>query len=201
MDEDYECDFNFARASDGTCKLVAGLSPPDHAAVCANKDVVEYFKPTGYRRLPASTCEGGKELDKVESVPCPGKEEQWKKKHSGIGGFGIFMIAVLSLAAAGAAGWYVWTRVIGGRFGAIRLGEDAQDNLAQYPIIAISAVVAVTMAIPGILAAIGRWVGARFTRPRRYTTRSSFARGRGDYSVVNNDDEGELLGSDDEDDV
>lgn len=38
----------------------------------------------------------------------------------------------------------------------------------------------------------------KFSRPKRFTTRGSFA--RGDYAVVN-DDDGELLGSDDEDEV
>jgi hypothetical protein len=162
--------------------------------------VFEYYKPTGYRRLPASTCEGGLELDKVESLPCPGEEnrEKWKNKHKGLSGFGLFLAIVIPFAAAGGIGWYVWTRVLNGRFGAIRLGEDNGSPLVQYPIIIISALVAVAMAIPSILSAIGNWVGSKFTRTRRYTTRSSFA--RGDYSIVNND-EGELLGSDDDDEV
>jgi hypothetical protein len=35
---------------------------------------------------------------------------------------------------------------------------------------------------------------------QRYTSRSSFARGRGDYAVVD-DDEGELLGEDSDEEV
>ena len=147
MAEDFECDFNYQRASDGTCKLVPGFTPPDHSAVCKDKNVVEYFKPTGYRRLPASTCEGGIELDKKGSVACPGREEQWKKKHGGVGAFGVFVLVLLSLGAAAAAGWFAWTRVLSGSFGAIRLGEESQSNLMQYPIIVLSAVVAVALAL------------------------------------------------------
>ncbi|KAA8896294.1 hypothetical protein FN846DRAFT_910817 [Sphaerosporella brunnea] len=198
--EDFECDFNYERQSDNTCKLIEGYAPPNHEEVCKSPGVFEYFKPTGYRRIPSSTCAGGRELDKSESLPCPGQEnrEKWKKKHSGLSGFGLFMVIVLSFAAAGAVGYYVWTRIFNGQFGAIRLGEDNGGNFVQYPIIVISAIIAVAMAIPSILSAIGSWVGSKFTRTRRYTTRSSFA--RGDYSIVNND-EGELLGSDDDDEV
>ncbi|KAL7269099.1 vacuolar protein sorting/targeting protein PEP1 [Rhizina undulata] len=196
---DYECDFNYERQNDETCQLVKGLPPPDHMAVCADRDTFEYYLPTGYRRLPMTTCEGGKEWDKYESRPCPGKEDEWRKKRGGARGFGLFLAIVLPIAAAFAIGWYIWTRMLDGRFGAIRLGEEHGDSpFIKYPVIAISALFAVVVAIPTILQAIGIWVSSKFARTRRYTTRSSFA--RGDYSIVNND-EGELLGSDDEDEV
>jgi len=198
VSRDYECDFNYERASDNTCKLVAGLKPPDHKAACEDANVVEYSEPTGYRRLPMTTCVGGKELNKGASYPCPGKEEQYKKKHKRITGFGLFLAIVCPIVAAVGIGYYIWTRMLSGRFGAIRLGEDTESPFIQYPIIAISAIVAVAAAIPSILSALGGWVSRRFTRTRRYTTRSSFA--RGDYSIVNTD-EGELLGSDDADDA
>lgn len=70
--------------------------------------------------------------------------------------------------------------------------------MVRYPIIAISAVVAVVVAIPAVLQVVVGWVSSKLNRPKRFTTRGSFA--RGDYAVVENDD-GELLGSDDEDEV
>jgi hypothetical protein len=202
--EDYECDFNYQRASDGTCKLVAGLDPPDHKKeMCAAKDAIEYFLPTGYRRLPMTTCEGGRELDKVESLPCPGKDEEYNKKHGGLGGFGLFMAVVIPIGAAAGVGYWVWTRVLGNHFGAIRLGEERENRVVEYLIIGVSGVVAVVLAVPSILAAIGGWIGRVTQRwrggQRRYTTRSSL-RGRGEYSIVA-DDEGELLGDSDEEDV
>jgi len=86
-------------------------------------------------------------------------------------------------------------------FSAIRLGEDSsggQSPFVRYPIIFISAVVAVAVAIPAIIQLAVGWVVSKLSRPKRFTTRGSFA--RGDYAVVN-DDDGELLGSDDEDEV
>jgi len=201
---DYECDYNYERQTDGTCRLVLGLEAPDHETIqCANPDTIEWFEPTGYRRLPKTTCEGGEELDKTSPPkPCPGKGDQFKKKHKGIGGFGLFLAIVLPIGAAAGVGWYVWTHwVSGSGFGAIRLGDDYGGNdLMQYPIMALSAIVAVVAAIPTILSVVGGWLSSKFTSGRtgRYTTRSSFA--RGNYSIVNND-EGELLGSDDEDEV
>lgn len=177
-----------------------GFEPPDHKAICTkNKDAFEYWEPTGYRRIPSTKCEGGHQLDKVDSKPCPGKKKEWEKKHGGARGFALFLLVVAPIAAAFGIGWFVWTHLLDGRFGAIRLGEDSsgQSPFVKYPIIVIAAIVAVTVSIPTILGAIGSWVSSKFTRTRRYTSRSSFARGA-DYSVVNTD-EGELLGSDDED--
>lgn len=195
--QDYECDFNYYRASDNTCQKVDGLETPDHSAQCEVPGTIEYWLPTGYRRLPMTTCQGGNQLDQRESRPCPGKEEEYFKKHRGLGAFGIFFVIVLSIAGAAGVGYYVWA-VMGGRFGAIRLGEENENALVHYPIIVISAIIALAMAIPSILSALGRWAGGKFTRTRRYTTTSSLA--RGDYSVVMNDSN-TLLGSSDEDDV
>ncbi|CAZ85060.1 unnamed protein product [Tuber melanosporum] len=197
---DYECDFNYQRDKDGACYLVEGLTPPDHQAVCKeNKDQDEYWEPTGYRRIPMTTCEGGQELDKSISHYCPGHKKEWEKKHGGARGFALFLAIIAPITAAAVIGWFVWTRLLDGRFGAIRLGEDnnGQSPFVRYPIIVISAIVALAVSIPTILGAIGSWASSKLTRTRRYTSRSSFARGA-DYSVVNTD-EGELLGSDDED--
>lgn len=198
---DYECDYNYEKNKAGECVLIEGLPKPDHSDKCAkDKTLVEYFEPTGYRRLPLTTCVGGKEWDKGKAHPCKGHEGEWKEKRKGLHGFGLFLVIVLPFAAAAGLGYYAWTRLLDGRFGSIRLGEDHDNPVVKYGVIAISAVVAVILALPSILGGIGRWASTKFTRNRRYTTRDSFARGGG-YSVVNTD-EGELLGaSDDEDDV
>ena len=180
--------------------MVPGRKPEDHKAKCAkDKKLKEYWEPTGYRRIPSTMCKGGHELDKRVSKSCPGHEGEWNKKHGGAKGFALFLLIVAPIAAAFGIGWFVWTHLLDGRFGAIRLGEDSsgQSPFVKYPIIVIAAIVAVAVSIPTILGAIGSWVSNKFTRTRRYTSRSSFARGA-DYSVVNTD-EGELLGSDDED--
>lgn len=197
---DYECDFNYERGNDGACHLVEGLPVPDHAEECAaNKSLVEWYESTGYRRIPLTKCEGGKEWDKGTLRPCPNHEKEFNERH-GPSGWAIFFGIVFALGGAGGIGWYVWNRWTG-KFGAIRLGEDSsggQSPFVRYPIIVISAIVAVAVAIPAIVQIAAGWVISKFSRPKRFTTRGSFA--RGDYAVVN-DDDGELLGSDDEDEV
>lgn len=111
---------------------------------------------------------------------------------------------LLPLVVAGGVGYWVW-RNWDGKFGRIRLGEtgsafDASQPWIQYPVAAIALLVAVVSAIPLVLASAWRGVSGLFGGSRRYTTRQSFARGRGDYAVVD-PDEDELLGDDDDEDV
>ncbi|KAL9003755.1 MAG: hypothetical protein Q9188_003395 [Gyalolechia gomerana] len=202
---DFECDYNFEPAKDGSCKLVSGLQPPDHSKICKEDPKrISYFKPTGYRRVPLSTCEGGNELDKYEEVPCSGHEEEFEEKHRGLSGFWLFVLGVLlPVGLASAVGYWVW-RNWDSKFGRIRLGEQGsafdKDRLwIRYPIMAVSGVVAVLAAVPLLVGSLWRGVSGLFGASRgRYTTRGSFARGRGDYAVV---DEDELLGEDDDEEV
>ncbi len=131
---DFECDYNFELASDGTCKLIKGLSSKDNSEVCRiSPETTEYWEPTGYRKVPLSTCDGGLELDKWASHPCPGKENDYKKEHDiGVHGGSLFWVIAIPLAAFIASAGFVYDRGIrrnGGfqRFGEIRLDDD--DNL------------------------------------------------------------------------
>ncbi|KAG5439798.1 hypothetical protein PCANB_000080 [Pneumocystis canis] len=91
--EDYECDYNYERVSDGSCQLVKGLKPLDHLEECKKYNLLEYFEPTGYRRIPLTTCQGGKELDKsITSFPCPGKESEYNKLKKGLRGGWLFLV-------------------------------------------------------------------------------------------------------------
>lgn len=204
-----------------------GLAPVDHIQYCKeNPEAVEYWEPTGYRKIPLSTCDGGLEMDKLgASHACPGKEEEYETRH-GISGVGLFFAITVPFAIAGAAGWWVY-RNWNSKFGQIRLGEsnsnpgfgngafDSDSPFVRYPIMAVSAVVAVAGAIPLLAAALWRsgvaavdrmryGGGGGFSRlsggARPFTTRDSFARGRGDYAHVD-DDEGELLGEDSDEEV
>ncbi|KAG0647921.1 Carboxypeptidase Y receptor [Hyphodiscus hymeniophilus] len=202
---DFECDFNYERQSDGSCALAKGYSPPDHSLVCAtdeSKD--EWFTPTGYRRIPITTCVGGKEMDKSISHPCPGHEDKYNKKHSA-SGVAIFFAIIIPIVVAAGVGYWVW-RNWASKFGQIRLGEqssfDGEAPWIKYPVLVIAGVVAVVKAIPLLAASL--WRSARGMMGRgsstRFTTRDSFARGRGDYAVVDTD-EGELLGEDSDEEV
>jgi hypothetical protein len=193
-------DYNYEPNSDGTCHLVDGLSPADHSKVCElDPDLLVYYDPTGYRRIPLSTCEGGRDLEAAGTPhPCPGKEALWDEKHR-ISTAGLFFAIVIPIVVAAAAGWYVWEKWAKG-WGQIRLGEqsnfswDEDSAFVKYPVVAISAIVAVAITLPSLLGSAWREISKVFVRPRqaRYTTRRSFAREQ-DYAAVD-EDEGELLG-------
>ncbi|EME89230.1 uncharacterized protein MYCFIDRAFT_55669 [Pseudocercospora fijiensis CIRAD86] len=217
--EDFECDYNYQRDSTGACRLVEGLDPPDPKAVCEkDKDAIEYFDITGYRRIPLTTCQGGKELDYTSNVkPCPGKEGDFEKKHA-ISGAGLFFAIAIPIAAAAGVGYWVYKNW-DGKFGRIRLGDsvggygggafDGEQPWIKYPVMAISALVAVVAALPMLVGSVWRAVSTRMGRSSGsyarvgtpYTSRSSFSRGRADYSVGVDEDEGELLGEDSDEDV
>ncbi|KAH8591976.1 hypothetical protein B0O99DRAFT_630824 [Bisporella sp. PMI_857] len=202
---DFECDFNFERQTDGSCALVKGYSPPDHSQICAqDTSVEEYYDPTGYRRIPMTTCAGGTELDISRAHPCPGYEDKFDKKHSA-SAVGLFFAIIIPFALAGGVGWWVW-RNWAGNFGQIRLGEqsgfDGDPVWIKYPVMVVAGIVAVAVALPSLLSSAWRGIEGLLGRRRagRFTTRDSFARGRGDYAAVD-DDEGELLGDESDEEV
>jgi hypothetical protein len=79
---------------------------------------------------------------------------------------------------------------------------DGEAPYIKYPILVISGIVAVAQSLPLVLASIWRStlniLGKG--RSKRFTTRDSFARGRGDYAIVD-EDEGELLGDESDEEV
>ncbi|CAM1506821.1 Fc.00g064620.m01.CDS01 [Cosmosporella sp. VM-42] len=216
---DYECAYNFELDNVGQCKLVPGLKPLSGQDWCQqHPNETTWYEPTGYRRVPLSTCQGGKEMDKASTEhPCDGYEDEFEKKHRS-SGWAIFFAIIIPFACAGGIGWYVYCNW-SGKFGQIRLGEnsstfDSDQPWIKYPVIAVSAVAAVLAALPLVVAGLWRsavgaysrvrggsgesWFAGRGTR--RFTTRDSFARGRGDYAIVD-DDEGELLGEESDEEV
>ncbi|PMD41536.1 Oligoxyloglucan reducing end-specific cellobiohydrolase [Hyaloscypha variabilis F] len=203
--QDYECDWNYERQKDGTCKLIKDMPPPDHSLFCKEDATrFEYYKPTGYRRIGGTTCSGGIEFDKSEALPCPGHGDEFNKKH-GPSGWAIFFAVTIPIIVAAGAGYWVWKNWAS-KFGQIRLGEqssfDGEAPYIKYPVLVISGVVAVAQALPLLLASLWRstmnLIGQG--RSRRFTTRDSFARGRGDYAIVD-EDEGELLGDESDEEV
>jgi hypothetical protein len=204
----FSSDYNFVRQADGTCQLVEGLEPAAADAICkTDPTAFEYFDITGYRKIPLSTCSGGRELEySSQSHPCPGHEEEYNEKR-GISGIGLFFAIVVPIAAATLVGYYVWSRW-DGKFGRIRLGDTGSTFTSDspwisLPVTVISAVIAVLAAVPMVVGTLWRSASGRFGGGyggRTYTSRSSFARGRTEYDVVDND-EGELLGDDSDEEV
>lgn len=127
---DYECDYNYYRDADGTCKLVKGLSPQDRKEqMCKTTDSFQYFIPTGYRKIPLSTCVGGKQFDSWNAQPCPGREKEFDEFYGRAVGKKWIFVVLIPLAVFLGATWFVYERGIrrnGGfqRFGQIRLDED-----------------------------------------------------------------------------
>ena len=218
----FQCsDYNYQRHADGSCVLVPGLDPLNHEEFCRdNPDWIEFFLPTGYRKIPISTCQGGKELDKIEPLPCPGHEDDFGKKH-GISGIGLFFAIVIPILAAGGIGWWLYGKWQRGGFGLgqIQLGDGAASTaavgggnsiaqaLVSIPVALVAGVVAVAKALPLLGMSLFRSArgyvpvgsGARGDLASRgpYRSRDAFATRRQDYSNVVQDED-ELLGEDDD---
>jgi hypothetical protein len=151
-------------------------------------------------------------MDHTSQVhPCPGYEDEFQKKH-GVSGFLIFLAVIIPFIAAGGIGYYVWKHW-DGKFGRIRLGDgygslgggaSGESPFIKYPVMVVSGLVAVVAAIPLLIGSLWRSVSGRFGGGgyggQRYTSRSDFGRGRGNYAVVD-EDEGELLGDDSDEEV
>jgi hypothetical protein len=179
-------------------------------AICKeNPDAIEYWDPTGYRRIRLTTCVDGTLLDHLVSKPCPNKEKEYQEKH-GIKGITLFFAIVIPIGLAVAAGYYVYSRW-DGKFGQIRLGENVGDSagvfsrgspLITIPIAIIAGTVAVVRTLPLLTVSLWRTASGyvrlpgRRSGPRPYASRGAFAARRGDYASVV-DDEDELLGVDD----
>ncbi|EGD96168.1 vacuolar protein sorting protein [Trichophyton tonsurans CBS 112818] len=217
--QDYECDYNYERQSDGSCALVKGLKPADPMQICKDDpEAVEYFEPTGYRKLPVSTCEGGHQLDHLVARPCPNKKKEFDEKHPGIGGFGLFFAIFFPVAIATCVGYWAFSKW-DGKFGRIRLGESQPESifsrdspLISVPVTIVAGTVAVITALPLLFSSLWRSFrgytrlpGSWAQRQRPYASRGAFAARRGEYVGVV-DDEDELLGAeefegDEEEDV
>ena len=104
---------------------------PEHASDVCLKDpnLIEYSDPTGYRKIPLSTCRGGLTLDiSAEKFACPGKEKEFMEKYKIKGRPFLLMFFIPFILISGLL-WFIYDRGIrrnGGfsRFGEIRLDDD-----------------------------------------------------------------------------
>ncbi|OJD23332.1 vacuolar protein sorting/targeting protein 10 [Blastomyces percursus] len=206
---DYECDYNYEPQNDGTCARVPGLEPLDPKLVCTeDPKAIEWYEPTGYRRIPLTKCQGGKQLNHIVAHPCPNREEEFEKKHPRLRGIGLFFAIIIPIGLAAAVGYYVYQHW-DGKFGRIRLGEtgsggffDRDSPLISIPVTIVAGTVAVATALPLLVSSLWRSLSGFVRVPgggssrRPYSSRGAFAARRGDYVGVV-DDEDELLGTDD----
>jgi len=69
QDEDFECDFNFVLDIDMKCVLAPGAKLPIPPDECKNpKD--SYRGPSGYRKIPGNSCQGGVMKDRPVQREC-----------------------------------------------------------------------------------------------------------------------------------
>lgn len=130
---DFECDYNFFRASDETCHLVGGLTPADRQKdSCEIEGAFQYFESTGYRKIPLSTCEGGKKYASWDVHPCPGKEKEFNKYYGNeISGMKWFLVVGIPIFVFLFSAWFVYERGIRRNGGFKRLGQirlDLEDD-------------------------------------------------------------------------
>lgn len=101
-------EFNHVRSSDGTCVLSPGTTPLGSSAdMCYDDSITDndgnWYERTTYRKIPVSTCEGGRRLDRGAAHECPGLARRgW--------GFWIMMIVVLPSLFAGVIGWWFYKK-------------------------------------------------------------------------------------------
>lgn len=161
-------------------------------------------------------------MDVSRAHPCAGHEDEFREKR-GPSAVGIFFAVTIPIAVAAGVGYWVWKNWAN-KFGQIRLGEqcefhhllsldgvvadyaiasfDGEAPYVKYPVIALAALVAVAQALPLLASSLWRSASSALRRGNtaRFTTRDSFARGRGDYAIVD-EDEGELLGDESDEEV
>lgn len=127
---DYECDYNYFRDNDGTCKLVKGMNAANRMAeMCRKPGVFEYFEPTGYRKIPLSTCVGGKQFDALKPRACPGHEKEFNEAHGrDVGGSKIFILIFIPLLVFFSAVFFVYDRGIRRNGGFQKLGQIRLDD-------------------------------------------------------------------------
>ncbi|QPG76883.1 hypothetical protein FOA43_004277 [Brettanomyces nanus] len=130
--EDYECDFNYYRDTDGICKLVPGYNPPSHKQICdAENSPIEYFPVTGYRKIPLSTCEGGHQFDRAsEPVPCKGKETEFHKKHPGTSWFVTVVVWILGMVFFLVIAQFLY-KLYDNKYGEIRLDDGGNFSMVE----------------------------------------------------------------------
>lgn len=91
-------EFNHRRDADGNCVLIPGLQPLPNDDTCRN-DEEFWYERTAYRKVPISTCNGGKRLDRGPEHRCPGL-----KGHGFF--FWFFVLMVPFMFTALVAYWY-----------------------------------------------------------------------------------------------
>jgi len=116
-EDDFECEFNYARNEQGECVLVPGMNPRPADDSCRNGEDYWYER-TAYHKVLYSTCEGGDRIDRGKAHLCPGI-----KGHSTM----FWMVVILfPFAMTALVSWW-WYKKSGLARGTIRLPGGGGD--------------------------------------------------------------------------
>lgn len=164
--EDFECEFNYRKDADGNCVLIPGLQPLPNDDSCRNGEEFWYER-TAYRKVPISTCEGGKRLDRGPEHRCPGL-----KGHGFF--FWFFVLLVPFMFTALVAYWYY--RRMGLARGTIRLpGGDHNRRGFSSDGGLVDTIASIPWYIVGVAGIAWEWVASRFDSfGTRYRARSGY---------------------------
>ncbi|GJE98598.1 vacuolar protein sorting/targeting protein [Phanerochaete sordida] len=151
--DDFECEFNYRRDTDGTCVLITGLQPRPDDDSCRNDEDFWYGR-TAYRKIPISSCEGGKRLDHGPEHRCPGL-----KGHGFF--FWFFVLMVPFMFTALVAYWYY--RRMGLARGTIRLpGGDSNRRGLSSDGGVVDTIASVPWFLLGMAGIAWEWVASKF---------------------------------------
>ncbi|KAG0173404.1 vacuolar protein sorting/targeting protein PEP1 [Apophysomyces sp. BC1034] len=180
---DFECDFNYVRDKNNKCVLVPGLEP---LVPTCDGSIDFYYESTGYRKIAASTCVDGLELDKGDQRWCSGKS-----------GSGAMWVLYLFAPVIGAGLVFVCLRYRNQvAFGRIRLPDGGTRETWNIPPI-LTKMAAISVIIPvGILALL-----SRIPRPQSWSDLNvfrnfhmpTFRRGGPRYSPLGQDEHTDVL--------
>lgn len=171
---DFECEFNHYRDASGRCVLYPGVAPlaTDEVGQCWAEDSDGYwYERTNVRKVPYSSCSGGKRPDRGTAHVCA----------NNLAGHGFFWWATVILCPFGLAGLvgYWWAKkqasagVGGGRIrlpdGSNRLyapDSELVQNLASVPRFVVGAVSAALARAREVLSERVPFVRNRLARRR-----------------------------------
>ncbi|KAI0314429.1 Oligoxyloglucan reducing end-specific cellobiohydrolase [Amylostereum chailletii] len=183
-ESDFECEFNYEMNANGQCVPIPKTTALASDNSCRGDDEYWYER-TAYRRIPHSTCEGGKRLDRGTAHLCPGV-----RAHGGWFWFFMFLIPISFTGLV--AYWYY--QKSGLARGNIRLPGDSRMDFTSD-----SGVVATIASVPWFIVGLGAiaWENVSSTAEAflaRFRTRS----GSG-YRHVPVDEDAQVLRFADED--
>ena len=145
-------EFNHVRNERGECVLVPGATPLASNTTCSwGQDY--WYERTAYRKVPMSSCEGGKRPDRGAAHACPA-----------LGSHGFFWWTSVIIAPCGLAAliafWYARRRG-SARAGRIRLPEPADFEGDDIKSNVLGIVASIPYYVVGVMQNLFSWVSDR----------------------------------------